>query len=61
MPEFSPCLTMRFAQVFFWMTLAGKCWIMPPHPELSLPKGAYTTEEIFFGTRLLWRIQTCLA
>ena len=45
----------------FWMSLAGKCWIMPPHPELSLPKGAYTTEEIFFGTRLLWRIQTCLA
>ena len=33
---------------------------MPPDPELSLQKRAYTTEDLFCGTRFLQRLETCL-
>ena len=32
-----------------------------PTPRTESAKGSLHREEIFFGTRLLWRIQTCLA
>ena len=33
---------------------------MSPDPDLSLQKGAYTTEDLLCGTRLLQRLETCL-
>ena len=34
---------------------------MSPDPELSLQKGAYTTEDLFCGTRFPQRLENCLA
>ena len=33
---------------------------MFPEPELSLQKGAYPTEDLFYGTRFPQRLETCL-
>ena len=33
---------------------------MSPDPELSLQKGAYTTEDLFCGTRFPQRLKNCL-
>ena len=35
-------------------------YCMSPDPELSLQKGAYTTEDLLCGTRFLQRLETCL-
>ena len=35
-------------------------YMMFPDPELSLQKGAYTTEDLFCGTRFPHRLETCL-
>ena len=32
---------------------------MSPDPELSLQKGAYTTEDLFCGTRFPQRLENC--
>ena len=34
--------------------------IMSPDPELSLQKGAYTTGDLFCGTRFPQRLENCL-
>ena len=34
---------------------------MSPDPELSMQKGAYTTEDLFCGTRFPQRLENCLA
>ena len=33
---------------------------MSSDPELSLQKGAYTTEDLFCGTRFPQRLENCL-